>query len=121
MTPNTEQSILARAVFWTLLSGLTASFLLLLSGWAMLAVRPQALPPSGEHQSATVVPSLAVRATKGDGAALLELGLVILMLTPVARVLALAIGWLVHRDWTFGLIACCVLALLALSLLLGTG
>jgi uncharacterized membrane protein len=116
MTPQTEQDSLARAVHRTLLSGLTASVLLLLAGWVMLIVRPQS-----EHQRATVVPTFVVRAAEGDGAALLELGLVLLMLTPVARVLVLAIGWLVHRDWTFGLIACCVLALLVLSLLLGTG
>jgi uncharacterized membrane protein len=116
MTTQTEQDTLARVVRWTLLSGLIASVLLLLAGWTMRVVRPPA-----ERQSGVVVPTLVVRAAEGDGAALVELGLVILMLTPVARVLALAVGWLVHRDWTFGLIACCVLALLVLSVLLGTG
>jgi uncharacterized membrane protein len=106
---------MARAVHWTLLSGLTASVLLLLSGGIMLVVRPQA-----EQKPGAVVAPFAIRAAQGDGAALLELGLVILMLTPVARVLVLAVGWLIRRDWTFGLIACCVLALLAMSLLFGT-
>jgi uncharacterized membrane protein len=115
MAPQTEEGGMARAVHWTLLSGLTLSVLLLLSGGVMLVLRPQVA-----QQSDPVAVQFPIRAVHGDGAALLELGLVILMLTPVARVLVLAIGWLVHRDWTFGLIACCVLALLATSLLLGT-
>jgi hypothetical protein len=71
---------MARAVHWTLLSGLTASVLLLLSGGVMLVVRPQA-----ERRPDAAVAPFPVRASQGDGAALLELGLVILMLTPVAR------------------------------------
>jgi hypothetical protein len=35
--------------------------------------------------------------------------------------LFLAIRWLLSRDWTLSLVAFCVLALLSLSILLGTG
>jgi uncharacterized membrane protein len=111
-----ENERMARAVGWTLSTGLTISALLLVAGWFLLIVRSQAAA-----KSSAGAPSLLIRAAHGDGEALLELGLIVLMLTPVARVLVLAIGWLSQRDWTFGLVACCVLGLLALSVILGTG
>jgi hypothetical protein len=43
------------------------------------------------------------------------------MLTPFSRVIVLAIGWLLARQWRFGIVALCVLCLLALSVILGTG
>jgi uncharacterized membrane protein len=43
------------------------------------------------------------------------------MLTPILRVLVLAIGWLLEKEWRFAAIALCVLALLATSVVLGTG
>jgi uncharacterized membrane protein len=111
-----ENDRLARAVSWTLLTGLSISVVLILLG-AVLTVSKE--PPESPHD--TGVLTLPARAARGDGTAVLELGLFVLMLTPVARVLVLAIGWLTNRDWTFGLVACCVLALLGLSILLGTG
>ena len=61
------------------------------------------------------------KAAKGDGTAILQLGLLVLMLTPVARVVVLAVGWLVDREWRFALVALFVFALLMTSLILGTG
>jgi uncharacterized membrane protein len=96
---------------------LISAALLILGGVLMLTAHgsshPQGPPPG--------LRSLLSQAGKGEGAAILNLGLLVLMLTPVARVVVLAAGWLSDRQWRFGLIALCVLTLLGLSIFLGTG
>jgi uncharacterized membrane protein len=120
MTREQSENHLARAVSWTLTCGLTASVVLMLLGWAF-TLKPTAPENHAEHHAEKGWLALPLRALHGDGAALLSLGLVVLMLTPVARVLILSVGWARDRDWTFSLIAFCVLALLSLSVLLGSG
>ncbi len=63
------------------------------------------------------VPELSADCSKiaGDRTAILDLGLLLLMLTPVLRVTILAIGWLTARQTRFALVALTVLLLLALS------
>jgi uncharacterized membrane protein len=116
ITREQNENHLARAVSWTLTCGLTASVVLMLLGWAFTLKTT-----ATENHAEKGWFALPLRALHGDGAALLSLGLVVLMLTPVARVLILALGWARDRDWTFSLIAFCVLALLSLSVLLGSG
>ena len=116
MTDEKSDDRLARAVSWTLFSGLTVSVVLIVLGWFFIL---RAGGSSKEHADGLRV--ILSRAVQGDGTAILGLGLVVLMFTPVARVLILAAGWAKSRDWTFSLIAFVVLALLGLSIYLGTG
>jgi uncharacterized membrane protein len=104
---------LTHVVRRTLQAGLTVAVVLMLIGAVLAVAKPPAKSPSSG--------GMVSRAMQGDSSAILQLGLVVLMLTPVARVLVLAVGWLMSRDWTFSLIAFCVLALLVTSILLGTG
>jgi len=113
MADDHQENRLARAVSWTLLAGLTASVALILLGWLFTVKNGMSENPQAKGWVA--------KAAHGDGTAILKLGLLVLMLTPVARVLILAIGWARQRDWTFSLIALCVLALLGVSVFLGTG
>lgn len=55
-------------------------------------------------------------ATGREGA--LRWGIIILMLTPVARVLILTVGLLHERDWTFAAVSLFVLSVLAAGILL---
>ena len=50
------------------------------------------------------------------GESALRLGTVLLMLTPVARVVILTVGLLLRRDWRFGLTSLVVLLILASGL-----
>jgi hypothetical protein len=50
------------------------------------------------------------------GESALRLGIVLLMLTPVARVVILTVGLLLRRDWRFGLTSLVVLLILASGL-----
>ncbi|HEY7279947.1 MAG TPA: DUF1634 domain-containing protein [Actinomycetota bacterium] len=50
---------------------------------------------------------------------LMALGLVILLLTPVLRVLLLAAGWAYARDWRFVAVAVGVVCMIVLGVVLG--
>jgi uncharacterized membrane protein len=108
---------LAHRVHITLQSGLVASGLLLIAGLLLALItdqpRPEAVPPG--------MRSLLRRALRANGVAMLYLGLVLLMLTPVARVVVLGTGWLLEGQRRFALVALCVLVLLAVSVALGVG
>lgn len=54
-----------------------------------------------------------------EPAAIVQLGIVLLIATPVARVLLTLIAFAVRRDWMYVLISGIVLALLAYSLVVG--
>ena len=58
---------------------------------------------------------------RGEPVAMLYTGLVILILTPVARVAILAVGWSLAGERRFAAVALIVLSLLCLSMTLGTG
>jgi uncharacterized membrane protein len=108
---------LSRAVHLSLLGGLLISAALLVLGATLALTRQESHPEKGPVSVATIIS----KAASGDGVAILGVGILILMLTPVSRVVVLAIGWLIGRQWRFGVIALCVLALLLTSLILGTG
>ena len=60
-------------------------------------------------------------ALQGEPVAMLYTGLAILILTPVARVAILALGWSLAGERRFAAIALVVLSLLCLSMWLGSG
>lgn len=117
MSVGNSTDRMAHWVHIALFSGLVASGLLLALGFALLLAVPHPQAESG----ALEISVLFSRAASGDGTAVLALGLLVLMLTPVLRVMVLAIGWLHQRDWAFAAVAISVLALLAASMALGTG
>lgn len=58
-----------------------------------------------------ILPSLA----RGQPSGFLAAGIVVLVATPLARVLALAVGFAMERDWRFAAVA------LAVAMILGLG
>jgi hypothetical protein len=108
---------LARAVHWSLLTGMVLSSLLMCAGLVLALahheIADQLAPPA--------LPDLLHLAATGSGVALLEVGILLLLFTPVVRVIVLAIGWTLRRETRMAPVALVVLALLALSLVLGFG
>src|SRR4051794_24504913 len=100
-----------------LLTGLVVSGLLMVTGLGIALIRHQDRPV-GLPPPASVV---LRQASGGNGVALMELGLLALVATPILRVAVLAIGWGLQRDWQFAAVAAVVLGLLAVSLVLGVG
>jgi hypothetical protein len=108
---------LERAVHRSLLGGLLASGLLLVAGLAIVLA-------TGEQRGAGPPPpfaTLLAGAAAGRGVAIVDVGLLILMLTPALRVAVLGFGWARARELRFALVAASVLALLVVSVLLGVG
>ena len=106
---------LAHVVHICLLTGLVASAALLLIG-LIVAVGGGEPRPEGLVTDPRV---LLPQAAKGSGVAMLQLGLWLLLFTPVSRVVVLAVGWGARREWSFAATAVVVLCLLAASIMLG--
>ena len=104
-------------VHHSLRAGLIVSGLLLASGLVSALIRggprPEGAPPP--------LPRVLRGAFRGEGVDLLDLGLLVLIGTPVLRVAVLAVGWGLAGRWRFAAIALAVLALLGVSLELGLG
>jgi uncharacterized membrane protein len=75
----------------------------------------------GEPQELRTVGGILHEAAKFHGRGLIQLGLLILIATPVARVLFSVVAFLYERDWTYVAITVIVLALLCYSLFGGGG
>jgi uncharacterized membrane protein len=97
-----------------LVGGLVTSVALLLVG-AILAIAGRG-PSVPSATSITDIPR-AIAALEPGG--FLGLGLLVLLATPVARVIVLAAGFARRRSWLFFGMSAFVLALLALSAYLG--
>ena len=112
-----DESRLARAVHQTLFFGVAFSGVLLFAGLVIVLVRGQPRP-EGPPLS---LGQLLRTALAGSGVSLLDLGVLLLMCTPLARVAVLAVGWMMTGRRRFAAVAIAVLALLGLSLFLGIG
>jgi uncharacterized membrane protein len=116
-----------RPVRWVLRLGVGASVALVLLGVAISFARhPSYLVSAG--QLAILKSPGGARVAEGgillaalhlQGQALVLSGLMILMVTPLAGVLAALVSFAVSRRWAFSLIGVVVLGLLLLSALLG--
>ena len=75
----------------------------------------------GEPPEFRTVGGILREAAKFHGRGLIQLGLLILIATPVARVLFSVVAFIYERDWTYVPITMIVLALLCYSLFGGGG
>lgn len=112
-----ESAAIVHSVRWALFGGVVLGGILMTIGLVLAFT---------QHVERPDVDSLSLRdailkATQGNPLGMLYGGLAVLMLTPVARVVILVVGWFVEREFHFALVALCVFLLLCLSLLLGTG
>jgi uncharacterized membrane protein len=107
---------LARCVHLSLLGGAIFSALLLILGLVLTLARNEPRPVEPQ----LIVMQVIRGALAGDGPALLNMGIFVLMLTPIARVCVLCIGWLIEREYRFALVSLCVLIFLAISMVIGT-
>ena len=117
-TKNEPPDALAHWVHRSLLAGLVISAAALIVGMVVAIANNQ---PLGEGGPPKHVRALIEDAAHGNGNALLNLGILALLFTPICRVVVLAIGWTVRREHGMAFVALCVLALLTISLVVGIG
>jgi uncharacterized membrane protein len=113
MDTNKEHQI-DHLIHYTLLAGVSMSAILLMAGLFIVTVRdtprPKIAPPFSE------ILRMAFRANEVGW---LYLGLLLLMITPVARVMMLVYGYARIGWWRFALISLLVLVLLGTGFALG--
>jgi uncharacterized membrane protein len=63
---------------------------------------------------------IARSAARGDSEAVIQVGLLLLIFTPVARVAVAFVGFLLERDRLYAVVSLIVLAILAISLIRAT-
>ena len=56
---------------------------------------------------------------KGEGMAIIQLGILLLILTPLVRIIFALIGYLKEKDYTYVIISLIVLAIMTVSFLTG--
>jgi uncharacterized membrane protein len=103
-----------RLIHYTLRAGVSASAILLTVGLFIVLIRgtprPEVAPPLSE---------ILRQAFMANGVDLIYLGLLLLMITPVARVMMLVYGYARVGWWRFALISLLVLLLLGTGFALG--
>jgi uncharacterized membrane protein len=93
--------------------GLGAASSLMLVGLILRAV---------EHETGAPPAPLGHLVRAGDtGSSVTAIGILVLAITPIARVVGLAILWAKERDWRFVAVALSVLAMLGVSIYVGKG
>ena len=100
---------------------LIAAAVVVLGGALYLVQAPAAQKTSfgqfhGESEGLSHLGSIFVRAFHGHPAAIIQAGILLLIATPIARVLLAAITFARVRDWIYAAISCTVLMLLIWSL-----
>jgi uncharacterized membrane protein len=103
---------------------LAASFVL--AGGAVFLVRHPAPVTNyrvfqGEPEELRTMPGIFHEALALRGRGLIQLGLLILIATPIARVAFSVVAFLYQRDWTYVTVTLIVLGLLVYSVLGGHG
>jgi uncharacterized membrane protein len=96
--------------------GTACTALLLIAGIVESLVRDHSLP-----RATLSFPQLPRALARLDPAALISLGLVALIFTPVARVFGSILAFVASHDLPFALITVAVLSLMGVSLWLGNG
>jgi len=94
----------------------------ILTGGVLLLLRHGGAPTAfhtfiGEPASLRSVPQIAMGAFHGHALAIIQLGILLLITTPVLRVLFVGLGYVIERDWLYVTVAGIVLAVLGSSLL----
>ena len=107
-----EPSALDDRVKWVLLIGVVASVALMLLGLALYAAKP------GSSDKAVAIGELPAGLARLDPVAVISLGIIVLIATPVMRVGAVCITMGQSREYMFAAVAFIVLLTLFASFLL---
>lgn len=107
-------------------AGVILAAILVLTGGAVYLARHSGTVPDyrtfrGEPVELRTISGIFQQALTGRGRGLIQLGLLILIATPIARVTFSVLAFLYQRDWIYVVITLIVLGLLSYSLLGGHG
>jgi uncharacterized membrane protein len=115
--PHALDKKLERLVSRTLKAGLAASSALMVLGFVLAVFAPPWSEARWQLDWLRTQPLVALLA---QPAFALTLGILILMLTPVLRVLMTLMTFVIERDWRYVAISATVLLVLAISIVIAT-
>jgi uncharacterized membrane protein len=116
--PQDPERDIAVVSSFVLRAGVIVSALLTLGGLVAGLRGRISLHQVRHHALALSVPTIVRQAVHGQGFALMEAGLLVLVITPVLRVAVSLVLFGRHRDWPFMALTAAVLALVVGSLFL---
>jgi uncharacterized membrane protein len=111
--PSDSDPRLASRLSRVLLAGLSLAVLLFLVGVVLAAIKP------GVSLSASSIVEMPGALAALEPGGFFDLGLLVLLATPAARVIALLVSFARRRLWVFSGVSLVVLIVLALSAFLG--
>lgn len=102
--------------------GVLLSAVIVLGGGILYLMQHGAQPEdyrhfSGEPARFTYIPDIFHTALAGQGRSIIQLGLLVLMATPILRIVVSIAGYVVERDWRYVLITLLALSIILFSLL----
>jgi len=102
--------------------GVTLAALVVLSGGALYLLQAHAPVPDYTHFRSSPEEARSIGGTfagvaKGSPVSIIQLGILLLIATPVVRVALALAGFLVERDWLYTAVGTIVLAILLFSLI----
>ncbi len=80
---------------------------------------PSGQPFSGVHQYLREINTIIPRVLDFDGAAIIQLGVIVLIATPIIRVAFSAISFLLEKDYLYVVITLIVLGIIVTNMFLG--
>ncbi|MBS1664564.1 MAG: DUF1634 domain-containing protein [Bacteroidetes bacterium] len=108
-------------------AGVVAASLIVLTGGVMYFLRMKHLPMpqyghfEGRDEGLNVFKEVWAGVMRGDAGSVIDLGLVVLMATPVLRILFSLVGFVVEKDRLYVMITFVVLLILSFSIFGGIG
>lgn len=103
-------------------AGVTISALIMFAGGVMYLRHPGDPAPDYAHFHSAPREALSIRGTvagvaHGSSVAIIQLGILLLIATPVVRVIFALVGFLLERDRLYTIVSAIVLAILLFSLI----
>ncbi len=103
-------------------AGVTLSAMIMLTGGVMYLRHPGGPAPDYRHFHSASAEALSIRGTlagvaHGSSLAIIQLGILLLIATPVVRVIFALVGFLREKDRLYTMVSAIVLAILLFSLI----
>jgi uncharacterized membrane protein len=119
--PRWDDDAIERLLAHLLLAGVVLSTLLVVAGGIVFLLHHGAAAPhyshfAGEPAELSSVGGIVRSAARGDGPGLIQLGLLVLVATPVLRVAGSLVAFVMLKDRTYVVLTSIVLLLLGISL-----
>lgn len=96
-------------------TGVLTCLVLVVVGFILLAIHP-----AGAMHMVLPLREIFPAMLHGQGTAFIDLGILVLLATPLARVIITGIGFAWQREWPFALISLVVLLILMASIIIGS-